>query len=121
MSDARGNDSAAPAVFIASQWRERLRKAQFEDEASFALGTSAELLIAARANRVDEALCAAYAVELASHHGVALAATGGYGRGELYPQSDIDLLLIIDHEDHPAHIAIEHFLATIWNLSLIHI
>ena len=45
MSDARGNDSAAPAVFIASQWRERLRKAQFEDEASFALGTSAHWVV----------------------------------------------------------------------------
>ena len=90
MSDARGNDPAAPAAFIASQWRERLRKAQFEDEASFALGTSAEQLISARADRVDDALRAAYAAELANHAGLVLAATGGYGRGELYPQSDID-------------------------------
>ena len=118
MSDARGNDPAAPAAFIASQWRERLRKAQFEDEASFALGTSAEQLISARAGRVDDALRAAYAAELANHTGLVLAATGGYGRGELYPQSDIDLLLIIEGDDNATQIAIERFLAAIWNIGL---
>ncbi|HWT14460.1 MAG TPA: [protein-PII] uridylyltransferase [Patescibacteria group bacterium] len=118
MSDTRGNDPAAPAAFIASQWRERLRKAQFEDEAAFALGTPAEELIAARARRVDEALRAAYAAELASRDGLVLAATGGYGRGELYPQSDIDLLLIIDRDDHATQVAIERFLASIWNIGL---
>ena len=76
MSDARGNDPAAPAAFIASQWRERLRRKQFEDEAAFALGTPAEQLIAARAARVDEALCVAYTAELANRDGVVLAATG---------------------------------------------
>lgn len=118
MSDARGNDPAAPAAFIASQWRERLRRKQFEDEAAFALGTPAEQLIAARAARVDEALCVAYTAELANRDGVVLAATGGYGRGELYPQSDIDLLLIIDRDDAETQAAIERFLAAIWNIGL---
>jgi [protein-PII] uridylyltransferase len=118
MSDARGNDPAAPAAFIASQWREQLRRRQFEDEAAFALGTPAERLIAARSDRVDEALRAAYAVELASRDGVVLAATGGYGRGELYPQSDIDLLLIVEGDDAPLQMAIERFLAAIWNIGL---
>lgn len=118
MNDARGNDAAAPAAFIASQWRERLRRKQFEDEAAFALGTPAEQLIAARAERVDEALRVAYAAELANRTGVVLAATGGYGRGELYPQSDIDLLLVVDRDDDATHVAIERFLAAIWNIGL---
>lgn len=108
----------ASGSFIASHWREQLRRRQFEDEAAFALGTPAEPLIAARAARVDEALCAAFAAELAGFDGLALAATGGYGRGELFPQSDIDLLLIVDREDDAAHVAIERFLASIWNIGL---
>ena len=118
MSEARGNDPAAPAAFVASQWRERLRRKQFEDEAAFALGTPAEQLIAARAERVDEALRAAYAAELDGRAGLVLAATGGYGRGELYPQSDIDLLLVVDRDDNATHVAIERFLAAIWNIGL---
>jgi [protein-PII] uridylyltransferase len=118
MNDPRGAESAAPAAFVTSHWRERLRKEQFGDEASFALGTPAEQLIAARAARVDEALQAAYAAGLADAPGMVLAATGGYGRGELFPQSDIDLLLIIAEDDDARHVAIEHFLAAIWNIGL---
>jgi [protein-PII] uridylyltransferase len=118
MTEPRGADIAAPAGFVASHWRERLRRAQFEDEAAFALGTSAEDLIAARAERVDAALRAAYAAELADRPGLVLAATGGYGRGELFPQSDIDLLLIIASDDGATQAAIERFLAAIWNIGL---
>ncbi len=118
MSEVRGADIAAPPVFNASQWREQLRRAQFEDEASFALGAPADHLISARADRVDIALCAAYAAELAALPGIVLAATGGYGRAELYPQSDIDLLLIIANDDAPTQTAIERFLASIWNIGL---
>lgn len=41
-----------------------------------------------------------------------------HGRGELYPQSDIDLLLIIEGDDNATQIAIERFLAAIWNIGL---
>lgn len=51
--------------------------------------------------------------------GINLIAIGGYGRGELQPQSDIDLLLLL-REDNATHYQdrIEQFLTLLWDLKL---
>src|SRR5689334_2263898 len=51
--------------------------------------------------------------------GAALVATGGYGRGELYPASDIDLLVLLAHE--PAGTereSLERLIGTFWDIGL---
>lgn len=49
----------------------------------------------------------------------ALIAVGGYGRGELHPHSDIDLLLLLDAEPEAAFAAkIEQFITLLWDLNL---
>ncbi len=51
--------------------------------------------------------------------GAALIATGGYGRGELYPSSDIDLLILLAHEPESAEReALERFIGTLWDIGL---
>ncbi|OZI35164.1 [protein-PII] uridylyltransferase [Bordetella genomosp. 1] len=51
--------------------------------------------------------------------GATLAAVGGYGRGELYPHSDVDLLILLPHEPGPAdERAIEALVAALWDLGL---
>ena len=57
------------------------------------------VLCRALARRVDEWLEGIFSVEVANSDGVALVAVGGYGRSELCPNSDIDLLLL--HRDRP--------------------
>ena len=49
----------------------------------------------------------------------ALAAVGGYGRGELYPCSDVDVLILLHHppSEDEAHL-IEAFVAALWDLGL---
>ena len=51
--------------------------------------------------------------------GATLAAVGGYGRGELYPHSDVDLLILLPHaptrEDEAA---IGRLVAALWDLGL---
>jgi [protein-PII] uridylyltransferase len=52
--------------------------------------------------------------------GVALAATGGFGRAELFPHSDVDVLLIVESENQipPVHGAMGAFLQNLWDAGL---
>jgi [protein-PII] uridylyltransferase len=51
--------------------------------------------------------------------GAALIATGGYGRGELYPSSDIDLLVLLAREPEAAEReSLEKFIGTLWDIGL---
>ncbi|OZI74712.1 [protein-PII] uridylyltransferase [Bordetella genomosp. 12] len=51
--------------------------------------------------------------------GATLAAVGGYGRGELYPHSDVDLLILLpDAPTGAAAEAVETLVAALWDLGL---
>ena len=50
---------------------------------------------------------------------IALLAVGGYGRGELHPYSDIDLLILLGGDDaHTLREPIEGFLTLLWDIGL---
>ncbi len=48
-----------------------------------------------------------------------LAAVGGYGRGELHPKSDVDLLILLNDQDYDAaKDFIENFIRFLWDIGL---
>jgi [protein-PII] uridylyltransferase len=51
--------------------------------------------------------------------GSALVAVGGYGRGELFPHSDVDILVLLPGPpDEPGRRAVESFVGLLWDVSL---
>ena len=83
-------------------------------------GAPAESLVRARAFLVDEVLRTAWQRTLPNAPaGVSLVAVGGYGRSELLPHSDIDILLLFDGDALDANRqALEQFLAFMWDIGL---
>ena len=86
---------------INSGMRGKYQRRMLEVRGAFeAGGASGAVTIAARAAAVDELVTALWrqAVERDSRlgTGVALVAVGGYGRQELFPYSDVDLLFLLD-------------------------
>lgn len=83
-------------------------------------GESAGQLMRDRARLMDGIVLSAWAgTAAAGMPGVALVAVGGYGRGELHPASDVDLLVLLDGLTHEqASDKLGLFLALLWDLGL---
>lgn len=77
-------------------------------------------LLKARSNFVDRLLSGCWRHFLDNwHEQVSLIAVGGYGRRELHPFSDIDLLILIEEEAPPELASkIGQFIAFLWDIGL---
>jgi [protein-PII] uridylyltransferase len=86
----------------------------------FAKGVAVSELVHQRVWFVDELLARAWDRFIpAGAGGIALVAVGGYGRRELHPDSDIDLLILLDPGAHNARREnIEKLLAFLWDIGL---
>ncbi|KUL26124.1 [protein-PII] uridylyltransferase [Streptomyces regalis] len=74
---------------------------------------------AALANLTDDWLTGLFAAGAERLRGVSLVAVGGYGRGELSPRSDLDLLLLHDGNDSDAVAALaDRIWYPVWDLGL---
>ncbi len=78
--------------------------------------------LASRNAEVEEQVRQAYSKTIQPRFpsGIALAAVGGFGRGELFPCSDVDLLLLVEFEQQmpPAREALSAFLQSLWDAGL---
>ncbi len=105
----------SPAVFrqVLDRGTELLRERFTADE-------DIEELVRDRARLVDIALRAAWKSHAGRYAGdLALIAVGGYGRGELHPCSDIDIMVLLPKSDSSDwQPDIERFLALLWDIGL---
>ncbi|HET7549536.1 MAG TPA: [protein-PII] uridylyltransferase [Usitatibacter sp.] len=72
--------------------------------------------LAANAAAVDEVLQALWGERIADPS-LALVAVGGYGRGALYPHSDVDVLVLLPDGGDPDE-SIERFIGALWDTGL---
>jgi [protein-PII] uridylyltransferase len=86
----------------------------------FADDEAVEALVRDRARMVDIVLRSAWRLHVGAHaKDVNLIAVGGYGRGELHPCSDIDVLILLPKSEVvEAEAGIERFLAFLWDIGL---
>src|SRR5215831_9242586 len=100
-------------------WRELLRRAHEELKQRFLAEEPVEALVYARGALIDAVLREAWRLHCAAHAAWALAAVGGYGRGELHPSSDIDILLLVPQSpDAAGSAAVEKLVTFLWDIGL---
>ncbi len=120
-------DPSSPAARLAgvdgAGWRDAARtvlaEARARIEADFDAGVEVADLLRRRCAVVDAVCLSAWRVLAGEPAGLSLLATGGYGRGELFPHSDVDLLVLGEPADQAAaQAALQAFFAGLWDVGL---
>jgi [protein-PII] uridylyltransferase len=81
---------------LCGQYQRRL----LEIRGAFATGATGAVTVAARSAAVDELIVGLWTQAVVESpvlgRGIAVLAVGGYGRRELFPYSDVDMLYLLD-------------------------
>ena len=109
-----GNGAHTPATL-----RRILRDADTELRQHFETDAPIHALVQRRALLVDAVVQQAFRQHLAGfERKLSLVAVGGYGRGELQPFSDVDLLLLVSGELSGYQEQVSAFIAMLWDVGL---
>ncbi|HVF64319.1 MAG TPA: [protein-PII] uridylyltransferase [Casimicrobiaceae bacterium] len=109
--------SAEIASTDVAQWRDTLQRGRVELREAFRAGSDTTRLLRGHARLVDSTLRAIW-LKSAMPRVVALVGVGGYGRGQLFPHSDVDVMLLVPDDPHAIRGTIERLLATLWDVGL---
>jgi [protein-PII] uridylyltransferase len=100
-------------------FKKAIRSAQEALDGRFLAGRDMRRLVEDRAWFTDQILLEAWKRFAWQDADIALLAVGGYGRGELHPYSDIDLLILLGKDDAQSlREPIEGFLTLLWDIGL---
>lgn len=112
-SSPQRGDSPGPHI-----WRETLRNGREAIRHAFDGKVATRPLLMRYRRLVDEVLQSLWgAVRLPAT--ASLVAVGGYGRGELFPHSDVDVLILLQaNPDAATQTAIEHLVGLFWDIGL---
>ncbi len=100
------------------RWKQILESRRRELQLEFERNADAARLLRAQRMSVDQVLRAIWR-EHDLPASTALFAVGGYGRGQLYPYSDVDLLVLLPAAaDAKLQAQLEHFVGMLWDVGL---
>jgi [protein-PII] uridylyltransferase len=114
-------NTAAPATDAdwAAQARASLAQADAALAERFDRGEDIDGLLGARARTADTLIGQAWARCIPAGAPLALFAVGGYGRGELFPQSDLDVLVLAEPDAQAGYgDALARLFALLWDAGL---
>jgi [protein-PII] uridylyltransferase len=112
-TEAREHPTPAAARGVA-QWRARLAEGRARLRAAFLARSDPPRLLRGLARLTDEVVVAAW--KEAAIPSASLVAVGGYGRGQLYPHSDVDILVLLGAAaDGNCAATIERLLTSLWD------
>ncbi len=110
-----GAQLADTARRAAAGMREQLQEGRRELHARYAAEGNAAQVLRRHRMLIDRTLRSLWK-EAALPRSLALAAVGGYGRGELFPFSDVDLLVLLPHEpDADLKAKLEALIGSLWD------
>ena len=118
MRPATSGDGLPPLRQRASRLREELVRGQAALKAAYEAGGDAARLLRGRCQLVDDVLKALW-LEARLPLGLSLVAVGGYGRRELFPASDVDLLFLLpDNVAGETERQLEELIGLLWDIGL---
>lgn len=119
MAELQAVSAAAPSFQArVGHWKQRLAAQRVQLSEQFAARESPRDLLRRQTAMVDRQLKEMWA-SAAMPRNAALAAVGGYGRGEQFPCSDVDLLMLLSAPaDAILARKIEAFIGTLWDIGV---
>ena len=111
-------EAVRAATLDPSPWRQTLKAHRTSLRAQYAQRANPRALLKSLTHLVDTVLDAA-ARDAALPTSLAILAVGGYGRQELFPYSDVDVLVLLETEPNAAQTeTLERFLTYLWDIGL---
>ena len=113
---------AVPRSGVSAEARQALRQLLGDVDRALATafrdGADASALARRRGESVARIVAHVWTACLGEVTGAALFAVGGFGRGLLFPYSDVDLLALVQAPESARLRALEQFFATLWDIGL---
>jgi len=108
----------APSSNLARQYRDALDAGRASLHAAFMGRPDTPKLLRESARVVDRAIAGVWR-DLSAPAEMALVAVGGYGRGQLFPHSDVDVLILLPAAlDAVGTAFVERFVGMLWDIGL---
>lgn len=108
----------APSSDLARKYRDALDASRASLQAAFTARPDTPKLLRESARVVDRAIVGVWR-DLSAPAEMALVAVGGYGRGQLFPHSDVDILILLPAAlDATGTAFVERFVGMLWDIGL---